>query len=248
MQMTPVQTRLGPIPLWSPPGALASAKPAVLAITGACAEPDDMMKTPAVVAPAWDAAVVRLPGNGTPVLAETSIAAWATAVGELVETAFAGRLVVLVGLSVGALVALGVRSGQVRRVIAVEPPLAMRKLWPMAQALRTRWRDDPGARDFIEAVFGVAGEAQAERTYFDLFAGAPPIDVIVGETPLYPERPLPRFPSFVDESERAWLAARPGVSLHVAQGAGHNIHVFAPGLLRQVLLAGLDKALAGAEP
>jgi hypothetical protein len=91
MQMTTVQTRLGPIPLWSPPSALASTKPVVLTITGAWAEPDDMMKTPAVVAPAWDAAVVRLPGNGTPVLAETSIAAWAKAVGELGETAFAGR-------------------------------------------------------------------------------------------------------------------------------------------------------------
>ncbi|HZZ67576.1 MAG TPA: alpha/beta hydrolase [Phenylobacterium sp.] len=248
MQMTPVQTRFGPIPLWSPPGALASAGPVVLAITGAWAEPDDMMKTPAVVAPAWDAAVMRLPGNGTPMLAETSIAAWAKAVGELVETAFAGRPVVLAGLSVGALVALGVRNAQVRRVVAVEPPLVMRKLWPMAQALRARWRDDSGAREFIEAVFGLTGDAQADRTYFELFDGAPPADVIVGETPLYPERPLPRFPSFVDESERAWLAAQPGVSLQVAAGAGHNIHVFAGERLRQVLLAGLDKALAGAEP
>jgi pimeloyl-ACP methyl ester carboxylesterase len=248
MQMTPVQTHLGPIPLWSPPGALGSAKPVVLAITGAWAEPDDMMKLPAVVGPAWDAAVMRLPGNGTPPLAETSIAAWAKAVGELVETAFAGRPAVLAGLSVGALVALGVRSGQVRRVVAVEPPLAMRKLWPMAQALRARWRDDPAARTFIETVFGVSGETQANRTYFDLFDGAPPADVIVGETPLYPERPLPRFPSFVDEPERAWLAAHPGVSLHVAPGAGHNVHVFAAARLREVLLAGLDKALAGAEP
>lgn len=155
---------------------------------------------------------------------------------------------VLVGLSIGALVALGVRGGRVRRVIAVEPPLVMRKLWPMAQALRTRWRDDPSARDFIEAVFGVTGEAQADLTYFHLFDGAPPSDVILGETPLYPERPLPRFPSFVDEPERAWLATQPGVTLHVAPGAGHNIHVFAGERLRQVLLAGLDKALAGAEP
>jgi pimeloyl-ACP methyl ester carboxylesterase len=207
-----------------------------------------MMKTPAVVAPAWDAAVMRLPGNGTPALAETSIAVWAEAVGELVEAAFAGRPVVLVGLSIGALVALGVRGAQIRRVIALEPPIVMRKLWPMAQALRVRWRDDPGARAFIEAVFGVTGEAQADRTYFHLFEGAPPTDVIVGETPLYPERSLPRFPSFVDESERAWLAAQPGVSLHEAPGAGHNIHVFAGERLRQVLLAGLDKALAGAEP
>jgi pimeloyl-ACP methyl ester carboxylesterase len=248
MQLTVIQTGLGPIPLWSPAGALESAKPLVLVITGAWAEPDDMIKTPAVVAPAWDAAVMRLPGNQTPALAETSIAAWARAVGELIDSAFAGRAVVLVGLSVGALVALGVRSAQVRRVIALEPPLVMSKLWPMADRLAVRWRDDPAAREVIEAVFGGIGEVRTERTYFHLFDGAPPVDVIVGEIPLRPKRALEYFPSFVDGPERGWLAARPGVMVHVAAGAGHNVHVFAPDLLREVLLAGLHMALAGAEP
>src|SRR3954462_3825960 len=91
MQTSVLQTSLGPIPLRAPPGALASERPMVLAITGAWAEPEDMIKLPAVVAPAWDAAVMRLPGNGTPDLAETSVAAWARAVGELVEAAFPGR-------------------------------------------------------------------------------------------------------------------------------------------------------------
>jgi len=248
MQTTVAQTSLGPIPLWAPADALASAKPVVLVITGAWAEPDDMIKTAAVVGPDWDAVVMRLPGNGTPALAETSIAAWARAVGELVEATFAGRPVVLVGLSVGALVALGVRSPLVRRVLAIEPPLVMEKLWPMARALRMRWRDDPAARPFIEAVFGVTEAAIEPRTYFDLFEGAPPVEVMFGEVALYPQRPLERFPSFVDEAERGWLAARPGVAVHVAPGAGHNIHVFAPGVLREVLLSALDKAISTAEP
>ena len=244
MQITVIRTRLGVIPLWSPPGALESAKPMVLALTGAWAEPSDMMKTPAVVAPAWDAAVMRLPGNGTPPLAETSVEAWARAVSELIDTTFAGRTVVLVGLSVGALVALAVRSPQVRRVIALEPPLVMSKLWPLAERLNARWRSDPAARDAIEAVFGVTDGRREERSYFNLFEGAPPSDVIVGETPLFPERATARFPSFVDAPERAWLSARPGVTLHLAPGAGHNIHAVAPDLLRQVLLETLDKALA----
>jgi pimeloyl-ACP methyl ester carboxylesterase len=246
MQTTVIQTGLGPIPLWSPAGALASGKPMVLVITGAWAEADDMLKTPAVVAPAWGAAVMRLPGNGTPALAETSIEAWARAVGELIETALAGRPVVLVGLSVGALVALGVRGPQIRRVVALEPPLVMSKLWPMADRLAAGWRDDPAQRDVIEAVFGVSDGPPQERTYFHLFEGAPPVDVIVGEAPLYPQRPLAHFPSFVDEPERDWLAAQRGVIVHVAPDAGHNIHVFAPAVLREVLLSSLDKALAGA--
>jgi pimeloyl-ACP methyl ester carboxylesterase len=248
MQPTVIRTRLGPIPLWSPPGALASAKPIVLAITGAWAEPNDMIRLPAVVGPAWDAAVMRLPGNGTPRLAETSIAAWACAVGELVDTAFADRPVVLVGLSVGALVALGVRSPGVRRLVALEPPLVMSKLWPMTEVLRARWRDDPQERPFIEAVFGVSGTHTEERTYLGLLDGAAPADVAVGETPLLPRRPLARFPSFVDEPERAWLAARPAVRLHVAPGAGHNIHVFAPVFLRALILQALDAALSHERP
>lgn len=248
MQTTMVQTALGSIPLSSPPGALASRKPIVLVITGAWAEPDDMVKTPAVVGPAWDAAVMRLPGNGTPQLAQTSIPAWSRAVSELVDTTFAGRAVVLVGLSIGALVALGVRSPLVRRVVALEPPLVMSKLWPMADALSARWRDDAAARPFIETVFGVSGAGRQDVTYFQLFDGAPPADVVLGEVALYPERPLERFPSFVDAPERDWLARQPGVEVHLAPGAGHNIHVFAAKLLRDVLLQALDKALLAVEP
>lgn len=248
MQVTVVQTRLGPIPLWSPAGALTSAKPVVLTITGAWAEPDDMIKIPSVVGPSWDAALMRLPGNGVPALTETSIAAWARAVSELIDATFHGRPVVVIGVSVGALVALGVRSPWVRRVIALAPPLVMSKLWPLADGLRARWRDEPAARPFIETVFGVTGQGAEERVYFELFEGAPPADVAVGEAPLYPERRPERFPSLVDEPERAWLAARAGVSLHVAPGAGHNIHVFAPAFLRDLILSGLDKALATAEP
>jgi hypothetical protein len=118
----------------------------------------------------------------------------------------------------------------------------------MAQALRARWRDDPAARPVIEAVFGVAAHGAQPRRYLDLFDGAPPADVVLGEVALYPERRLERYPSFVDEPERAWLAGRPGVTLHVAAGAGHNIHVFAPAALREVLLGALDKALTPGEP
>jgi pimeloyl-ACP methyl ester carboxylesterase len=249
MERTEVITPLGPVPLWAQAGALASDKPILLVITGAWAEPDDMMKTPQVVAPAWDAAVMRLPGNGTPWLAETSIAAWGRAVDALIGSVLVGRPVVLAGLSVGALVALAARSPQVRRVVAVEPPLVMSRLWPMAEQLRARWRAAPQEREFLAAVFGVTGDgAGEERTWRHLFDGAPPVEVVVGETPLTPPRALPRYPSFVDAPERAWLGERPGVRLWTAPGAGHNIHVFAPQTLRTVLLAALDKALDASEP
>jgi hypothetical protein len=52
----------------------------------------------------------------------------------------------------------------------------------------------------------------------------------------------------VDDEERRWLAQRPGISVHVARGAGHAVDFFAAERLRDVLLAALDKALATAEP
>jgi pimeloyl-ACP methyl ester carboxylesterase len=214
-------------------------------ITGAWAEAADMMRTPEVMPPGWDAAVMRLPGNGTPWLSETSIPAWAEAVGELIETTLAGRPVVLLGLSIGALLALAVRSPQVRGVVAVEPPLVMSKLWPMAGRMAERWREVPEERDFLGAVFGVTGGAEPEeRTWFHLFDGAPPVHAVLGETPLMPPRRLPKFPSFVDGPERVWLLNRPGVRVMVIRGAGHNIHVFAPELLLEVLLAALQQASA----
>ena len=234
-------TALGPIPVWSHPGALTSAKPVVLAITGAWAGADDMIAPPR----AWSGrsgtpAVMRLPGQrDVPDLAETSVAAWARAVSEMIDRTFAGRPVVLLGVSIGALVALGVRSAQVRRVLALEPPLVMDKLWPMIDAMRTRLDQAPRDRPLIETVFGVTEAGLLGRTYFDLFQDlTAPVEVVVGDQPLEPPRAVERYPSFVDEPERAWLAGQAGVTLHVAPGAGHNIHVFAPHFLRDVLLRG----------
>jgi hypothetical protein len=240
-----IETSLGPIPVWHLPGMLASRKPVILTLTGAWASPDVMGKMQRVVGEDWDAGLMRLPGNGAPPLTETSIAAWSRALGELVESAFAGRIVVLLGLSVGALVMLGVRSPLVRRVIALEPPLVMDKLWPMIGDLRVKWRDEPHERPVVEAVFGVTGDSSLDRRYFGLFDGArPPVDIVVGDIPLLPERALARFPSFVDMPERAWIAAQPGVSLHVAPGAGHAVQVFAAEFTRDVILDALGKALS----
>ncbi len=244
MEPTTIETALGPIPIWSHPGALVSAKPVILAITGAWAGADDMTALQGVVGPAWDACVMRLPGNGVPDLAETSIAAWARAAGEAIDRTFAGRTVVLLGVSIGALVALGVRSPQVRRVLALEPPLVMDKLWPMIDAMRARLVQAPRDRPLIENIFGVTEAGLLGRTYFDLFEDLPtPVEVVVGDQPLEPRRAVERYPSFVDQPERAWLARQSGVTLHVAPGAGHNIHVFAQHFLRDVVRAALAKVL-----
>ncbi len=247
MERTDFATSQGTIPLWAPPGAFRSAKPFVLIITGAWASAEEMIRAPDVLAPAWDAAVMRLPGNGAPWLRDTSISSWAAAVDELIGAALAGRVVVPLGLSIGGLVALSLRAPEVRAIAAVEPPLVMSKLWPMRDDLLARWRDTAEFRGFLDCVFGVTGPAGAEeRTWFHLFEGAAPVDVILGEVPLMPPRPLPRFPSFVDTPERQWLAQRPRVRTHVVPGVGHNIHAFEPHPLLEALAMAQADALAAA--
>src|SRR5689334_17528325 len=246
MERTDVVTRQGVIPLWAPPSVWGSARPGVLVITGAWADASDMIHLHRVLDPeGWDAAVMRLPGNETPVLAETSIAAWAAAVDELIGTVLSGRVVVPLGLSIGALVALALRAPEVKRIVALEPPLVMSKLWPMRETLQQGWRRYPRSHSFLAAVFGVVGEeATEERTWFHLFDGAPPVDVVLGGVPLMPPRELARYPSFVDEPERQWLTRRANVRTSVILGVVHNIHAYAPHELLDVLAKARADALA----
>ncbi|HVI34555.1 alpha/beta fold hydrolase [Phenylobacterium sp.] len=240
---TEFRTELGVVPLWHAPGALASDRPVLVTVTGAFATADTMSKMQAVVGPGCDCFLMHLPGNHTPALREASVAAYAEALQAVIAERFAARPVVLVGVSIGALVALAVRAPQVRRVVAVEPPLTTGKLWPMLGPLAQKIAAAPGdttLRDFAAGVFGVTSGGFEDRRYLHLLDGlGAPVDVVVGDRPLMPERPCETYPSFVDEPERAFLRGLPNVVLHVAPGAGHNVPFQSPMALKAVLLDAL---------
>lgn len=241
---TDFATTLGTIPLWHRPGALASAKPVMLSITGAFAVPDTMSKMPAVVGDGCDCFLMHLPGNHTPSLAEMTVDAFGRALSEVIAAAFGDRAVVLQGISIGALTALAVRAPQVRRIVAVEPPLATAKLWPMLGPLAEMIAaapDDANLAAFAWGVFGVDADGSVTgRDYARLFDGLDvPVDVVLGDQPLMPERQVANYPSFLDLPEREALVARPNVTVHVGPGAGHNVPFQAPFVLRDVLLRAL---------
>jgi hypothetical protein len=241
LSKTVFETSLGPVPVWSDKGALESDRPALVTITSAFADRDHMSRMQQVVGDEADAFLVHLPGVVWPIPPNTSVAAFAAAVSEILNRDFANRLVVLHGVGVGALVALAVRASPVRRVVAVEPPLDTGKLWPVFPTLRRRLREpaqDAAVQAFIGAVFGVTAAAVEPRRYLGLLDGwTAPIDVLVGATPLLPERPLEHYPSLVDEPEREALRGLAGVTLHIAEGSGHNVASQAPYILRDLLLA-----------
>jgi hypothetical protein len=244
LQKTEVATTLGPLWLWARPGAFEATRPAILTVTGAFAGADVMSRLPELMGEACDCVLVHLPGNHSPLLRETSVAAFAQALGEAIEARLSHRPVVLCGLSIGALVVLATQAAAVRRIVAAEPLLATGKLWSMLPQVRNRVRaGDAAAAAHAEGLFGVTAEGARAIDYRWVFDGlAAPADVIVGDQPLQPPRELTQHPSLLDDADRAWLASRPGVRLHVAANAGHNIAFQAAKLLSDLLNAAVREA------
>lgn len=249
---TDFPTALGVIPLWHRADALRSQKPVMLSVTGAFAVPDTMSKMQAVVGEGCECFLMHLPGNHTPPITEMTVAGFGRALSELISREFAERPVVLQGISIGALTALAVRAAPVRRIVAVEPPLITGKLWPMLDALAEMVatnRQDASLAAFVDGVFGVSADGKTRSlSYLDLFDDLDvPVDLVIGDQPLMPQRQVPHYPSFVDEPERRILAEMDGVEVHVGANAGHNIPFHDPFLLREVLLRALH-AVGGAPP
>jgi glycosyltransferase involved in cell wall biosynthesis len=225
---TDVRTRQGVVPIWSRPNALAGGAPVVVAIQGPFAGPDDLANLPEELAPVADAAILRLPGIGAPRLSGNTLEAAAEAVGEVIAQRFAGRPVVLMGVSAGAVIALAVRTPAVRRIVAVEPLLRTADLGPLEGA---------PAAPLVDTLLGRAAPVDHLALLDRLDR---PCDVVLGDA----RRPAGSPPSLVDETARARLAAHPRVRLHRAPGCGHQVPVKAGQPLRDVLLEVARRAAA----
>jgi hypothetical protein len=240
-------TSVGVLPLWSRPEIFGRAHPVVVGVQGMFAGPDDLSGLPALLAPLADAAVVKIPAMGLPGVGLAAMEAYGRALDEIVAALFPDRPVVVLGVSLGALAALAVRAPNVRRIVAVEPPLVTGDLWPLLEPLRAQMRAHPGeaVRAAFWSFFGVGPQATAARDYRTLLDGlSRPTDIVLAGEPLEPRRSVERFPSLVGADERARLAAHPRIRLHVAKDAGHNVQGQAPKVVRDVLLEACRRAAA----
>lgn len=225
-QQTDVATRLGPVRLWetrSPPDTL---RPLVFAIPSILSATDDLVKLLENLGILADGCLMRLPSSGAAALSACSMPELSRLVGELIETRFPGRRVVLLGVSTGAVIALGARARNLARIVALEPPLVTGGLWPIVEPMRQFLHGlrDPVANAFVLEAFGVSERQHEDRNHLDALRDLNvPVDVMLGGIPLQPQRDLSRFPSLVGEVERQFLAALPRVRLHVEPLAGHNI-------------------------
>jgi hypothetical protein len=246
-----VATRLGVVRLSIGPGAGVEGRPIVFTIPGILTRPDDLFVLGRRLGMFGAMCVMRLPNERGAALSSCALSDLSALVGELLESRFTERPVVVLGLSTGAVIALGVRARNLARIVAVEPPLVVEDLWPVAGLLSQHLRrlGDPVATAFAAEAFGIGQGDPVARNHFAALDGLNvPVELVLGGVTLRPARQLSQFPSFVDEPERRRLAATPGVRLHLVEAAGHNLLGQAPLAVEDVLLEACRRAAAPLSP
>jgi pimeloyl-ACP methyl ester carboxylesterase len=219
-----IETPHGEAWLWGEADALTGDKPVVLKLHGAfsIARP----RTFELQRELPEAAVLcaHLPGWHCPRAATPSVESFAALYSDVLRQI--GRPAIVVGSSVGALVAFAIRAPQVKGIVALEPPLVTGKLWPLAEPFRDRLRNGADAyeREFLWSVFGLSETRFQDRDYRPLLERlAVPTLVMLGGLPLMPQRSQERLASLVDDPERRLLAAHPNVRVRELAAVGHNV-------------------------
>jgi hypothetical protein len=221
-----VETSLGHVPVW---GSYESDRPLVLAIRGAFPDSEQYAD---LDPPGADLALLHLPGFFSPRFTEPSVQAFVTAFDEVIRSRFPGRAVTAVGASVGAIVALGLRSPEVRGVLAVEPFFSTMKLWPLIEFVQRKLpADDVRSAIWTQAVLGI-GRADVQDRRFDwaLDRQDRPARAIFGDVALNPRRPVAGMPSLADEEDRRRLP-------HRTVSGGHEVALAAVRAELALLLA-----------
>ena len=116
-----VVTSAGVLRVSTAPETPHALKPVVLAIHGTFGPEQDIISLGETLGILGSLSLVALPSGADPLLTAGGLAAVSRAVSNLIETTFAGRPVVLLGISIGAIIGLGVRATNLTRVVAVEP-------------------------------------------------------------------------------------------------------------------------------
>jgi hypothetical protein len=248
-----VFTALGATSFYGLPEPPGATRPVLVVIASSFMTIRSLNKLPELLADLCHVALAEVPLVGPGAGPRVQVQRLAEHLGFAVHDAFRGRRVVLAGFGDAALVVLRASAPEILRRVAVEPPLRSDKLWPLRARVREKVQTvrAPGMTSFLEAVYGASGDAPEPLDHRSALAWRPtPVDVVVGERPLMPERPLETAPSLVDEEERDWLRGLGNVKLRIAPGAGHAVEREAGGFLLGVLreavgfAAGLRRAPA----
>jgi pimeloyl-ACP methyl ester carboxylesterase len=245
MEKREFDTRFGPIWLWGAAEAFTGSRPLVLVITGAFNAERSQIFALASVLQGADVLIGHLPGNHAPDTIHHSVGVYAGAYAQVIASL--ERPVVVVGASIGGLVALSLKAPNIRSILAIEPPIRTGRLWPLLHPFRQRLQAEPKVREFLWNVFGISEDVFEDRNYEAMLAQLKtPTRVLLGTQPLFPEREITTLPSLIDEPEREVFARHPAIKITVIAGAGHNIPAQAFDVLAEKTQAMIDAVLSDA--
>ena len=214
------ETSLGPVPIW---GRLESPERTLLFVVRGALPTFDHMFDLALLLADIDVALVHLPGMYTPFFAQSTPQVFGRAFDEVLATLGYGRVVV-VGVSMGGVAALAMKSPAVRRLILVDTPLSTGGLWPLHERFRKQVAANPPAQKWLWELFGIGPSAVENRDYRPLLETMTvPATVFVGGQPLGEPRPVDEMPSLVSDEDRALSDRHPRVEVLVVKDAGHNV-------------------------
>ncbi len=210
------ETPLGPVEI----RGRDTGRPVQLVLTGAFADENQLELNQARF-PELDVWRMHLPGNHAPELVDISIGAFGFAFSHALRAALGDRRMQVVGLSVGALVALALDQALVDQYVLVDPPFRPDLAWPL-QALADV--APPGHEAFLWKIFGVSKAGHETRDYRGLLDRLRrPATVLLAGVPLEPRRELAEWPSLVDEESRARLEAHTLIRTVIVEGRGHHV-------------------------
>ncbi|HTK34542.1 MAG TPA: alpha/beta hydrolase [Caulobacteraceae bacterium] len=221
VQATKFQTSMGAVPVWGRLESFSPDRPLLFVIRGAWPPTVGYMDPLADLIPEADVALVHLPGMHSTPFRDQTVKAFATAFDEVIAKLAHPRVLVL-AISIGGVVALSLTGAW--ETILVETPLMTAPLWPIHPRFRDIVGDNPNAAEWVRNLFGTGQDGVENRDYRSLaldFRGQGTL--LLGDDPLWPERPITRIPSLVCDDSRKAYAANPRFRSVIVPNAGHNI-------------------------
>ncbi len=183
----------------------------------------------------YDVLLLDLPGHGRDIAEDTpTLSEYAGRIQEFLSLLEEDRRVVVIGESLGGLIALGLGQGTTNRVagvIAADPPLSTAKQWVVHLNVMKPANPMTQYQAWLFAqTFGFKGDkVLKDHLYYPLIEKARlPTLILTGDTPLFPAMPdikeLPKhIPCVMDAVDIAFIEkiANPMVTVAVVQDAGH---------------------------
>jgi pimeloyl-ACP methyl ester carboxylesterase len=180
----------------------------------------------------YDVILIDMPGHGrSPSDGEPSVRAFIARFREFLTRHFPGRPMVIMGESIGGLIALGLGNGQtpqIKGVVVADPPMSTAKLWPVFNNFQ-KPKHGPATdylKCFFKETFGYMPDGMiGDRIYYPLVAGVKvPTLMLTGDLPLFPVRQIPtKIPCLLDEVDKAIIRSMRNsqVRLETISDIGH---------------------------